>query len=177
MAFEIFGFTVGDLAAIGALIASPLIFWFGYSRTRKSEQIKIARECMDRIKLKHQKFDEFDDKNPHPPVSDMDTRKFVELTEPIRDVLLEIEYFSYLVDKHEIGDKIVIRYYYTKVMPILGRMEHAINRFSQYDPTLQVTNVTTLNEVLEKYYEWIKGMYDIWHRYRKKGDVRTRVVP
>jgi hypothetical protein len=47
---EIFGFTIkpeisiGDIAAVGALVASPLIFWFGYSRTRRSEQIKVARE-------------------------------------------------------------------------------------------------------------------------------------
>ena len=58
MAIEIFGFlfkpeiSIGDIAAIVALIASPLLFWFGYSRTRKSEQIKIARELMDRTNIK-----------------------------------------------------------------------------------------------------------------------------
>jgi hypothetical protein len=40
---------IGDIVAIAALIASSLIFWIGYSRTRKSEQIKIAREHMDRL--------------------------------------------------------------------------------------------------------------------------------
>ena len=50
LVIDIFGFAVkpeisiGDIVSIGALIASPLIFWLGYSRTRKSEQIKIARE-------------------------------------------------------------------------------------------------------------------------------------
>lgn len=63
MAFEIFGFlfkpeiSIGDITGIAALISSTLLFWFGYSRTRKSEQIKIAREQSDRVSTKKQQFD------------------------------------------------------------------------------------------------------------------------
>lgn len=65
MAIEIFGFAVkpeisiGDIAAISALISSALIFWFGYSRTRRSEQVKVARDLMDRIELKLQQVKKF----------------------------------------------------------------------------------------------------------------------
>ncbi len=39
------GITLSDILAIGALVTSALLFWFGYARTRKSEQIKIAERA------------------------------------------------------------------------------------------------------------------------------------
>lgn len=111
MAIEIFGFivkpeiSISDIAAIGALIASPLIFWFGYSRTRRSEQIKIARGLMDRIDVKLQKLNEIQ-------LSDtqVSEAKTVEVLGAIRDLSLEIEYFSYLLKIHEIRDENILRY-------------------------------------------------------------------
>ena len=43
---------VSGIAAVAALISSAVIFYFGYSQTSKSEQIKIVRDIMDRIGLK-----------------------------------------------------------------------------------------------------------------------------
>ena len=37
------------MVAIGALVTSTITFVLTYTRNRKSEQIKIARELMDRI--------------------------------------------------------------------------------------------------------------------------------
>ena len=47
MAIEIFGLalkpeiSISDIAAIGALIASPLIFWFGYSRKESQNKSRL----------------------------------------------------------------------------------------------------------------------------------------
>jgi hypothetical protein len=49
MPLEPLGIELGDWIAIGALIATPLIFWFGYVRTRKSEQFKIALDIMEKM--------------------------------------------------------------------------------------------------------------------------------
>jgi len=43
--------------SIAALISSALIFYFGYSQTKKSEQTKIAREIDDRIQTKSEKLE------------------------------------------------------------------------------------------------------------------------
>jgi hypothetical protein len=146
-----------------------------YSRTRKSEQIKIARECMDRIVSEEQKFDEFYDKNsPEMFRPDRDLRKFVELTERMRDVLVEIEYFTYLADKHEIRDEMIIKYYFTKVMPILGRMEDTNESFRSCDQTLIVKDDITLSWMIATFYKNIKNLDDFWWRYRRKGMIRTR---
>jgi hypothetical protein len=55
MAIDIFGFAVkpelsiGDLAAIVALLVSSFTFYLSYTRSKKSEQIRISREIWDRI--------------------------------------------------------------------------------------------------------------------------------
>ena len=53
MALEALGINPGDVVAIGALIIATSTFWVAYSRNRKSEQLKIARELMDRMEMRH----------------------------------------------------------------------------------------------------------------------------
>jgi hypothetical protein len=116
MAIEIFGFTIGEIAAIAALIASPLIFLVGYNRTRKSEQIKIARDIADRIELKSQEASTFAADNsllwPSEDAS-LEARSKTIYTYQIlfSYMLSEIEYFSHLMETKEIDDKILIDYY------------------------------------------------------------------
>ena len=49
MPIEFLGWTIGDIAAIGALIASPLILWVGYRRTTRTEEMKTVSDCMNKI--------------------------------------------------------------------------------------------------------------------------------
>jgi hypothetical protein len=117
MTFEIFGFSIGEIVAIGALIASTLIFWFGYSRTRKSEQIKIAREVMDNIERRRLTvIDLFNtistliDEN-----KDIDEEIIKKIRLAVAEILEDIEYFTYLIENHEIEDKLVVKYYHPKI--------------------------------------------------------------
>ena len=130
MAIEIFGFlfkpeiSIGDIAAIAALISSALIFWLGYSRTRKSEQIKIGREHMDRLDDRSSKLgDKFKDleskldSNNKSPLK-LDLSPFQKTSfgpydylADIESIIREIEYFDQLVTSHEVWDKNVLSYY------------------------------------------------------------------
>jgi len=51
---EILGWSVKpeisiDIAAVGALIASPLIFWIGYRRTKRTEEIKTVNDLINKM--------------------------------------------------------------------------------------------------------------------------------
>jgi hypothetical protein len=180
MAIEILSFTVkpeisiGDIAAIGALIASPLIFWFGYARTRKSEQIKIAREIMDRIDTKRQKLDQL-------PVLDMqgvvrgvpNTAEWYEqeiavfkaiddIVKAIPDLFLEIEYFGYLLKTHEIEDENLLRYCIPKLAVAfllmkehLGALKGLDKPFSTKIDSLSFSIWDRLNEVKDTMKVWL----------------------
>jgi hypothetical protein len=56
---ELLGIEIGDFVAIAALIASMFTFIFGYVRTKNSEQIKTATDCMDRIDSRGQELLEY----------------------------------------------------------------------------------------------------------------------
>ena len=128
MAIEIFGFAVkpeisiGDIAAIAALVSSALIFWFGYSRTRKSEQNKIARELMDRINTKQLRlFEDIWNRKPEPEGSQEVKSKWIEdLAGAMEPLLSEIEYFTHLLKVKEIDDNEVIQYYGARISAILS---------------------------------------------------------
>jgi hypothetical protein len=118
MTIEIIGLSISDIAAIVALIASSLIFYFGYSRTRKSEQVKISREIMDRINLKFRTFLEI---KPH----DIQYAKAEEIKRSLNamtDVYAEIEYFNSLLDMEEIKDKKIANYCIPKIQAYLWQM-------------------------------------------------------
>jgi hypothetical protein len=134
---------IGDIAAIAALIASALIFWFGYRRTRYSEQIKIARELMDRIDIKNQKLDEYLEKNPLQVIEqpdgslkkvDMSYEQVEDFSRHFREVLSEIEYYVYLSEKEELENKNVKRYYGPKV---IVAWDNAINILKERRPHMQ----------------------------------------
>jgi hypothetical protein len=111
--------SISDLAAIVALIASPLIFWIGYSRTRKSEQIKIARELLESISMKYRKFDDFVDRNPFLSTT-VQPKIYLEY---IVEIIEEISYFIYLIKSHEIEKKYVITYHRGRVLWVLREMQ------------------------------------------------------
>lgn len=106
------------IVAIGALVASTITFVLTYNRNRKSEQIKTARELMDRIDMKQRKVAEFRDKNPlSASCQQIHIRSELveEYVEYLLELLSEIEYFVYLVRKHEIADVNLLIYYRKKV--------------------------------------------------------------
>jgi hypothetical protein len=129
MAIEILGFVVkeisiGDIAAVAALIASAVTFWFGYIRTRRSEQIRIARDLMDRIQTKIDQYEK-------------EETKRVRIVE--RELLLfqltdDIDYFSYLIKRHEIVEKNVLDYYAPKLYQYLQSIKRNFTSLNQEKP-------------------------------------------
>lgn len=111
-----------DIAGVVALFFTAFTFGFTiwqWNRRRKSDQIKIARELIDRIETKRQKFDDFCEKNrvrvepPH-KLEVQGGRGVQEFAEYFLSVLNEIDYYFYLVDKHELEEN-VLKYDWAKL--------------------------------------------------------------
>lgn len=101
---------IGDLAAVGALILSPVIFWIGYRRQRSSNQLRISLELMDRILVQNDRFDTYRERVrngevPHSNVVEMNL---------ISDVLSECEYFGFVIEEGELDRPRLIRRYRTR---------------------------------------------------------------
>lgn len=91
--------------SIAALISSALLFYFGRTRSRKSEEIKIARELGERIEEKIRRLDE----SRIPRITS--DNQFREVVRPVLELYEELRYFSYLVQIHEISNENTLRYY------------------------------------------------------------------
>jgi len=94
-----------------ALISSALVFYFGYSQTSKSEQIKIAREATDRIETKRHELWIVDDSTKDVTGQDIRFEIFREWLWKIGNTLYELQYFTHLVIKGEIKDILYGRSY------------------------------------------------------------------
>jgi hypothetical protein len=100
------------VAAGGAMIFSALT----YRRNKKSEQIKIAREEMDKISSKVQRLVEIR-VAPDAEVSDTVTSQLVYLFH-VEEVMKGCEYFGYLIRKKVIEDDDIIGYYKPEITKI-----------------------------------------------------------
>jgi hypothetical protein len=125
---------------------------FTYRRNKKSEEIKIAREQMNRISAKYQRLAEF--------ITDSLTEGPIPRPWPymifIGNVFKECEYFGYLKHKGVIQDEDIIDYYKPKItdkrfqelfQEVRGNLIIMYDRQNQYptlpsiiDEHLQLTN-------------------------------------
>jgi hypothetical protein len=124
LAIEVFGFaikpeiSIGDIAGVGALISSALVFWFGYSRSRKSEQIKIVRELAERIEASGTKLEDL-----------QISSTAEEFNRTVDELFQELKYFCYLVEIREIRDENILRYY---IPAILNKWFHTAQRHLEF---------------------------------------------
>jgi hypothetical protein len=65
---EILGWTlsIADLAGVGAVIVAPLVFWIGYRRTTRTEEIKTVNDLMERMNKAYGTRYLFRIKEPYP---------------------------------------------------------------------------------------------------------------
>src|ERR671918_227369 len=90
------GMTLGDFGTIVAFSFSAYTFWVGskrWFRSKKSEEIKTARELMDRISTKQDRLDEYMERVKEDAAA-YDSRKHLDL---MNNVLEEIEYYGLLI--------------------------------------------------------------------------------
>ena len=200
--------SISDIAAIAALISSALVFYFGYNRTRKSEQIKIARELMERIERKTQKVrkielpepeqsqeektwyeekikqvkeiakevkeygpgrrsDSYLDWNPPEPPKDhlnnLGNERVREFWSACVDLLDEIEYFSYLLQIHEIEDKNILIYYIPRINSAFEYMEQRLRYLEKYfEKPLSGIELGYLNMIKKPMKPWLDKYQMDW---------------
>src|SRR5215831_14744673 len=102
MALALLGIEIGDYIAIAALISSAFIFYFGYGRTRKSEQIRIARDRLDTLNTCSQKVEDFFYNYISSSHSLGEEDYFVQWLLRVHALCTEIEYFRIMVARKEI---------------------------------------------------------------------------
>jgi hypothetical protein len=166
---------VGDVVAIGALIASSLIFWFGYVRARKSEQIKIAREHMDRMNARCKDFEErfkkLEDKfkdgkeDFSPNRSQQNAADLKDYVENVDDIRHEIAYFDLLVMNHEILDKHVLSYYAPRITKVLTSMIAKLRHIEEMERESNQRGVSQdIFSEVKKLMKYLDNKKDTWGR-------------
>ena len=148
--------SIGDLVAIVALIASAFTFWFGYVRTRKSEQIKTARELYDTIssdydKTLYQTHSEYDKLD-----SDKKEEWMVKTITECTAVQRKIRYFSYLIESQKIENN-VVGYYRNYILGYLKGLDELYTSVKT-DPIGQ-----KVMESYPKYHEQIGTLKMMWN--------------
>ena len=143
----IFGLELGDFLAILALciaiIIPTLTLVVTYSRGRKSEQIKIARESRDMINVAHDKCNTFIEKDLFPEGGSTDDRNdwLTRYLLIIENVSYPIRYFTFLATEKEIKDRKVLKYYRDSILQTLTYLE---NRFADVERMATVDRVIIL---------------------------------
>lgn len=114
-----------DIAAVVALFFTAFTFLFSmwqWTRKRKSEQITIARELVERLNIKYQRFQTRNEGMEHRyarhsatnPVyaPEKDLMKYIQYLDAI---IWEFEYFFYLIDSKILEDDKNIGFYKSKL--------------------------------------------------------------
>lgn len=116
MAIEIVGIEIGDYVAIAALTVSMFTFWFGYVKSKKSEQFQIAREIMMLIEEKQERMYEL-----------MKVKDSLELLKLINSIGGSINYFTYLIDNDEIRDITLLSFYLPGFSLVLNKYDDLVS--------------------------------------------------
>jgi hypothetical protein len=143
----IFGLELGDFLAVLALciaiIIPTLTLLVTYSRGRKSEQIKIARETRDTINIAHEKCNYFMDNDIFPEGESTDDQN-VWLTRYlliIETISAPVRYFTFLATEKEIKNWKVLKYYKNSILETLVYLE---NRFTDVERLATIDGVIIL---------------------------------
>ena len=143
----IFGLGLGDFLAILALciaiIIPTLTLIVTYSRGRKSEQIKIARETRDTINVAHDRCNIFMDKDLFPERGSADDKNdwLTKYLQIIETVSYPVPYFTFLATEKEIKNRKVLKYYKNSILQTLAYLE---NRFADVERLATVDGVIIL---------------------------------
>jgi hypothetical protein len=121
----VFGLEVSDFIAISALGVAVSSVLFTYSRNRKSEQIKIAREIRDKINIGHIARHEFLLKKKFPDEGSVqDKRKWItDLLYILSGLAGDLGYFTFLVKHKEIDNTNVLNYYKVGILKNLREVD------------------------------------------------------
>ena len=133
MAFDFSGVEPSDVLAVAAVIVSVALFSIGYTRSKKSEQIRISRDLWDGIRTQSRIIHEWPLKNDSTPQSRMDLIRTLDSLEN------DLRYFVYLIKKKEIKEPIIKEYYQKQLrdvdvdanVKLIGRQHPEMKRYTQ----------------------------------------------
>ena len=99
------GISIGDIAAVVAVILSAVIFWAGYRRARRTEEIKTVSDCMNKIDKAYGTRYLFYLKNPRPKddsTQEIQIQWFNEHLRYLIELQMNIRYLTVLVRNKDI---------------------------------------------------------------------------
>ena len=137
----IFGLELSDflatLALIVAIIVPSVALYVTYTRGRKSEQIKIAREARDAINVALDKCDTYMGEDLYPEGGSTDDRHgwFTRYLNVIENVSYAVRYFTFLVTEKEVVKRKVLKYHKDAILQNLDYLE---NRFADVERVTKV---------------------------------------
>jgi hypothetical protein len=112
VALNFYGIELSDIVAIIALVVSvvlsAILFYFGHTRSKKSEQIRIGRETWDRIEPQYRIVYDWNLKKNEDQQT-KESRK--ELRRALRSLRNELDDLVYLVENNEIRETSIHEHY------------------------------------------------------------------
>lgn len=138
------GIDVDTLIIAGIAVAATIItFVITYSRTRRSEQVKIVREIMFIMEMKYTKLREIRDKLPvfesEQPWPKVDIKLEEQAIRAMQDLLAEIDFIRHLLNEEEINDNVVLAYCIPRVRDMfasISNMNSLLNRYANPSSSL-----------------------------------------
>lgn len=131
MTIEILGWTIkpelsiGDIAAIVALILSPLIFWVGYRRARRADDVKTVSDFMNKIGQASSEIIIFRENNrdPLPDIKTEGNIRWLLQYRMLLDFQLKLRYLTFLVRNKDIKAKHLVDYCSWDVIHYLQQLD------------------------------------------------------
>jgi len=140
---------IRDIIPIIALVVSAVVpaglFYLGHTRSKKSEQIRIGRECWDRIEPKYHAVRDWTLKNEDRQSSE--SRE--ELRRALRLLRNELEYLVYLIENGEIRETFIREYYRKRLFDI----QYIAKRIGRRNPDNSYPGTKQVLDLVKKYHE------------------------
>jgi hypothetical protein len=161
VAIELLGWTIkpdisiGDLAGIGALIASPLIFWAGYRRARRTEDIKTVSDLMNKIEKASREIMLIREELP-PEGPQSKDRWLRQHKRRLAELQLNIRYLTVLKQNKEIKAKYLVDYCRFNVVFYLLQLDEHYTWFNQHFPDF------TEKEIAPQYHAEVRYLGEAW---------------
>jgi hypothetical protein len=131
------------LSAI-AIFVSGLLFYFGYRRGKKSEQVRISREIWNEILKQNRFIHEW-------PIAEASER--IKLKRYMDSLRNDLDYFVFFVKEGEISERKILQYYRKKVTDIKANINEIYKSYPSYIDVKDFQETKEILGLIEKYNE------------------------
>ena len=168
--------SIGDIAAIVALILSPLIFVVGYMRARRADDVKTVSDLMNKIEKASTEIIIFRENHLYPPDIKTESENIwlLQYRRLLVGFQLNLRYLTHLVRNKDIKTKHLVNYCRYDAIHYLGQLnQHYIRLERDYSefPKKEIIGAGFHEEVLDLEEFWKDIGISRWHkifRYKKR---------